>query len=49
VQKVQKEREDENVIKFLRGLNDDFAQVRSNIMLMEPLPLMIKTFSLVLS
>nr|KYP36028.1 hypothetical protein KK1_042880 [Cajanus cajan] len=36
------------VIKFPRGLNDEFSQVRSQIMLMELMPNLVKTFSLVL-
>ncbi|CAH9141655.1 unnamed protein product [Cuscuta epithymum] len=46
--KIQKERDDDCIIKFLRGLNDEFAQVRSQIMLNDPLPKLTKTFSLVL-
>ncbi|XP_022631734.1 uncharacterized protein LOC111240608 [Vigna radiata var. radiata] len=46
--KIQQERNDDSVIKFLRGLNDEFSQVRSQIMLMEPMPILPKTFSLVL-
>ncbi|XP_020225199.1 uncharacterized protein LOC109807083 [Cajanus cajan] len=46
--KIQKERDDDCVIKFLRGLNDEFSQVRSQVMLMEPMPGLTRTFSLVL-
>ncbi|WVY90666.1 hypothetical protein V8G54_036180 [Vigna mungo] len=46
--KIQQERNDDSVIKFLRGLNDEFSQVRSQIMLMEPMPTLPKTFSLIL-
>ncbi len=35
------------VLSFLMGLNDSFAQVRGHILLMEPLPLINKAFSLV--
>lgn len=35
------------IISFLMGLNDSFAQVRGQILLMEPLPLINKVFSLV--
>jgi hypothetical protein len=45
---IKKEREDDYIIKFLRGLNDEFSQVRSQVMLMEPMPSLSKTFSLVL-
>ncbi|WVZ15175.1 hypothetical protein V8G54_012741 [Vigna mungo] len=44
--KIQQERN--SVIKFLRGLNDEFSQVRSQIILMEPMWALPKTFSLVL-
>lgn len=36
--KIQKELDDDCVIKFLRDLNDEFSQVRSQIMLMKPMP-----------
>lgn len=38
---------DDNVIRFLKGLNDQFATMKSQIMLMEPLPSINKAFSLV--
>lgn len=41
-------REQDKVLKFLKGLNDQYSHVRSQIMLMEPLPALEKTFSLVL-
>ncbi|XP_025685414.1 uncharacterized protein [Arachis hypogaea] len=40
--------EDTNVVRLLRGLNDQFAVVRSQIMLMKPLPTVDATFSLLL-
>ncbi|XP_017405446.2 uncharacterized protein LOC108318959 [Vigna angularis] len=46
--KIQQERSDDSVIKFLRGLNDEFSSVRSQIMLKEPMPTLTKTFSLIL-
>ncbi|WVZ24342.1 hypothetical protein V8G54_002886 [Vigna mungo] len=46
--KLQKEREDDYVIRFLRGLNESYAQVRSEIMIMDPMPSIVKTFSMVL-
>ena len=36
------------VIRFLKGLNDRFTNVRSQIMLMEPLPSINKVFSLII-
>ncbi|XP_047167943.1 uncharacterized protein LOC124836784 [Vigna umbellata] len=45
---IQQECNDDSVNKFLHGLNDEFSQVRSQIMLMGPMPTLPKTFSLVL-
>ncbi|CAJ2632157.1 unnamed protein product [Trifolium pratense] len=44
----QKYKEQDKVIKFLKGLNEQYSHVRSQIMLIEPLPILSKTFSLVL-
>ena len=38
----------ENVIEFLMGLNDSYAQTRGQILMMEPLPPLSKVFSLVI-
>ncbi|WVZ18008.1 hypothetical protein V8G54_005330 [Vigna mungo] len=46
--KLHKEREDDYVIRFLRGLNDNYAQVRSQIMMLDPMPSIVKTFSMIL-
>ncbi|XP_061364793.1 uncharacterized protein LOC133308204 [Gastrolobium bilobum] len=40
-------RESDYVIRFLRGLNDQYAQVRSQIMLIDPLPNVNLVFSMV--
>jgi hypothetical protein len=37
----------ENVMQFLMGLNDSFPNVRAQILMMEPLPAINKAFSLV--
>ncbi|XP_061368044.1 uncharacterized protein LOC133311047 [Gastrolobium bilobum] len=37
----------DHTIIFLRGLSEQYAQVRSQIMLMEPMPNVVKAFSLV--
>ncbi|XP_019420736.1 PREDICTED: uncharacterized protein LOC109330924 [Lupinus angustifolius] len=39
--------EEDRIIKFLKGLNDAYSGVRSQIMVMEPLPSMSKVLSLV--
>ncbi|XP_019438974.1 PREDICTED: uncharacterized protein LOC109344676 [Lupinus angustifolius] len=43
---IKKYRENEYIICFLRGLNEQFSYVRSQIMLMEPMPLISKVFSI---
>uniref|UniRef100_A0A2N9FPS4 Retrotransposon Copia-like N-terminal domain-containing protein n=1 Tax=Fagus sylvatica TaxID=28930 RepID=A0A2N9FPS4_FAGSY len=40
-------KQQENVMQFLMGLNDSFVNVRAQILMMEPLPAMNKVFSLV--
>ena len=45
---LRKYKEQDRVIKFLKGLNEQFSNVRSQIMLLDPLPTLDKTFSLVL-
>jgi hypothetical protein len=45
---LRKYKDQDRVIKFLKGLNDQFSHVRSQIMLLDPLPPIDKTFSLVL-
>ncbi|XP_019465369.1 PREDICTED: uncharacterized protein LOC109363564 [Lupinus angustifolius] len=39
---------EDRVIAFLRGLNDTYAGIRSQIMILEPLPSLRKVFSLVI-
>ncbi|XP_061368692.1 uncharacterized protein LOC133311632 [Gastrolobium bilobum] len=46
--KIREYREGDQVIRNLRGLNEQFAHVRSQIMLMTPLPTINKAFSLVM-
>ncbi|XP_019432346.1 PREDICTED: uncharacterized protein LOC109339373 [Lupinus angustifolius] len=41
-------RTEDKVIRFLKGLNDSYSSVRSQIMLMEPLPNMNKVLSMVI-
>lgn len=36
------------IMTFLMGLNDSYAQVRGQILLMEPLPRINKVFSLII-
>jgi hypothetical protein len=43
---LQKQADDERVFQFLLGLNDSFAQLRTQILAMEPLPPITKVFSI---
>ncbi|XP_019423079.1 PREDICTED: uncharacterized protein LOC109332552 [Lupinus angustifolius] len=45
---MKDQRENEYVICFLKGLNDEFNTVNAHILLMEPLPQINKAFSLLL-
>jgi hypothetical protein len=45
---MKKYHEQDCVLKFLKGLNEQYSHVRSQIMMMEPLPPIHKVFSLVL-
>ncbi|RDX91664.1 hypothetical protein CR513_26313, partial [Mucuna pruriens] len=45
---IENYREVDRVIRFLKGLNDDYSAVRSQIMLMDPLPTVNKVFSLLI-
>ncbi|XP_061368048.1 uncharacterized protein LOC133311050 [Gastrolobium bilobum] len=47
VQQVKTDCERDLVIRFLKGLNDQYAGVRSNIMMLDPFPDIDKAFSLV--
>jgi hypothetical protein len=43
---LQKQADDERIFQFLLGLNDSFAQLRTQILAMEPLPPITKVFSI---
>lgn len=45
---LKRHKEQDKVIKFLKGLNEQYASVRSQIMLLDPLPDIDRCFSLVL-
>ena len=40
--------QEERLMQFLMGLNDSFSAIRSQILLMDPLPAVNKAYSLVL-
>ena len=45
---IRKEREDHIVIRFLRGLNEQFSHILSHLMTLDPLPPITKVFSRIL-
>jgi hypothetical protein len=44
--KIRSYRDGDQVIRFLKGLNDQYSTVKSQIMLMDPLPSICKVYSL---
>ncbi|XP_019172498.1 PREDICTED: uncharacterized protein LOC109167882 [Ipomoea nil] len=46
--KMQKERADDRVIRFLDGLNDDFEIIKSGVLVMDPIPDMEKVLNMAL-
>ncbi|XP_019455164.1 PREDICTED: uncharacterized protein LOC109356294 [Lupinus angustifolius] len=48
IKMIKDQRENEYVICFLKGLNDEFNTTKTQILLMEPLPHMNKAFSLLI-
>ncbi|XP_050897649.1 uncharacterized protein LOC127104508 [Lathyrus oleraceus] len=46
IDKIHNYRDYDQVIRFLKGLNDNYSTVRSQIMLMDPLPNICKVYSL---
>ncbi|CAL1391679.1 unnamed protein product [Linum trigynum] len=45
---VRLHQQSDQIIRFLKGLNDSFSQIRSQILLMEPLPPITRVFSMVI-
>ena len=45
---LKQHRDADRIIRFLKGLNETYATVRSHIMLMDPLPSINRVFSLVI-
>ncbi|XP_019171419.1 PREDICTED: uncharacterized protein LOC109166975 [Ipomoea nil] len=46
--KIQKEKEDDQVIRFLEGLNDEFESIKSGVLIMDPIPTMEKVLNMAL-
>ncbi|XP_050890163.1 uncharacterized protein LOC127095529 [Lathyrus oleraceus] len=48
IDSIRKDRDQDYVIKFLKGLNEKFTHFKSQIMMIQPLPTIDKEFSLVI-
>ncbi|XP_019184788.1 PREDICTED: uncharacterized protein LOC109179747 [Ipomoea nil] len=46
--KIQKERQDDLVIRFLEGLNEEFEAIKSGVLVMDPVPTMEKVLNMAL-
>ncbi|XP_058783732.1 uncharacterized protein LOC131658455 [Vicia villosa] len=46
ITKIHAYKDSDQVIRFLKGLNDQYAAIRSHIMLMDPMPNICKVYSL---
>ncbi|XP_019169576.1 PREDICTED: uncharacterized protein LOC109165318 [Ipomoea nil] len=44
VDEIRKEREVDQVIRFLQGLNDDYSTLKSHVLVLDPLPEVYKVF-----
>ena len=47
-EKIGHLRHQDSIMQFLNGLNDCYSQVKTQILMMEPIPFVDKTFSLVI-
>lgn len=41
---IQKERDTDQVIRFLQGLNENYNNLKSNVLVLDPLPEVYKVF-----
>ncbi|XP_019155254.1 PREDICTED: uncharacterized protein LOC109152134 [Ipomoea nil] len=44
VDEIRRERDTDQVIRFLQGLNDDYSSLKSNVLVLDPLPEVYKVF-----
>ncbi|XP_019166544.1 PREDICTED: uncharacterized protein LOC109162279 [Ipomoea nil] len=44
VDEIRKERDTDKVIRFLQGLGDDYSNLKSNVLVLDPLPEVYKVF-----
>ncbi|XP_019190609.1 PREDICTED: uncharacterized protein LOC109185067 [Ipomoea nil] len=48
VSKIKKEKEEDQIIRFLEGLNEEYEDIKSGILVMEPIPVMEKVLNMTL-
>lgn len=46
VAKIRRKKEDDNVIRFLKGLNEEFDSIKSGVLVMDPMPLVHIVFTM---
>lgn len=48
INKIRKEREEDYAIRFLKGLNEEFASLKSGVLVLESIPPVYKVFGMAL-
>ncbi|XP_019169801.1 PREDICTED: uncharacterized protein LOC109165474 [Ipomoea nil] len=48
VSKIRKEKEEDQIIRFLEGLNEDYENIKSGILVMDPMPAIEKVLNMTL-
>ncbi|XP_019159938.1 PREDICTED: uncharacterized protein LOC109156541 [Ipomoea nil] len=48
ISKIQKEKQDDQIIRFLEGLNDEFESIKAGVLVMDPIPTMEKVLNMTL-
>lgn len=46
IAKIMKERDEDYVIRFLKGLNDEYSSIKSSVLMIEPIPPVHKVFGM---
>ncbi|XP_019161159.1 PREDICTED: uncharacterized protein LOC109157774 [Ipomoea nil] len=46
--KIQKEKEEDQIIRFLEGLNEEYENIKAGILVMDPMPIMEKVLNMAL-
>lgn len=48
VSKIKREKEDDNVIRFLKGLSEEFETIKSRVLVLDPMPPVHRVFTMAL-